>query len=344
MKVSDKLSSLHRKRRPIVLAAGFFDGVHLGHRRVLSKAVCMAAEKRGEAWVLTFSTHPLHVLRPHAAPSLLTSARHKLGLLATLGVDGCLTIPFTRELAELEPEDFVRQLRASMPTLTDILVGRNWRFGRAGRGNPASLSRMGRQMGFRLTVVRPVVRRGHVVSSTRIREALRRGRLGAASDLLGRPFSVLGRVRRGNTRGRKLGFPTANLDVQNEVLPPLGVYAVQAVLTGGTARRRSTPDLLDGVCNLGLRPTFETAAQPAPLLELHLFDFDQPLYGREIEVFFLHKLRQEMKFASQGQLRRQIARDVVAAGAALRSGGGQGKKSKNHFTPSERAYYSPAQT
>lgn len=308
MRIRRTLAAREGAVRPVILAAGFFDGIHRGHQRVLAEAVAAARRAGGEAWVLTFDVHPLEVLRPDSAPRLLMCNRHKLLWLERCGIDACLLLPFRRRTAGLEPEEFVARLHAALPTLRAILVGRHWRFGRGGRGNPRLLSRLGRERGFEVRVMRHSVQEGVAVSSTRVRSAVQAGDLPRAREMLGRPFSVLGTVKRGRSVGRTLGYPTANLALCNEALPPRGVYAVRALITRG----RPGADLLDGVLNFGLRPTFAgTATEPVP--ELHLFDVNLDLYGCEIEVFFVERLRPERRFASAEDLRRQIAADVGKA-------------------------------
>jgi len=308
MKTLNDLRQLQRVRRPLVLAAGFFDGVHRGHARVVQRAVARARRLNGNAWVLTFDTHPLKVLAPARAPRLLTCTPHKLRLLAALGVHGCLVLRFTRRLARQEPERFVERLCAAAPTLAAILVGGNWRFGRAGRGDAALLKRIGRARGFAVEVVRPVRRRQRPVSSTRVRQAVQRGQLGEAAAMLGRPFSIMATVTRGRRVGRTLGFPTANLLPHNEVMPPPGVYAVRA---------RVGTRMHDGVLNFGYRPTFADAPG-RPILELHLLNFRGNLYGRLLEVFFVRRLRAERRFNTLRGLQQRIAADTQAARRALR--------------------------
>jgi riboflavin kinase/FMN adenylyltransferase len=309
MRILHDFSVLRRKRRAVALAAGFFDGVHRGHRRVIRQTVLAARALGGEAWALSFAAHPLRVLRPGAAPPLLSSARHRARMLAGLGVDGCLMIPFTRRLASMEPEAFVRRLLGAAPTLRRVLAGGDWRFGRGGRGDIALFRRLAAERGVRVAAVPPVLWRGRPVSSTRVRGEIAAGRLACAAAMLGRPFSVLGVVTRGRTVGRTLGYPTANLAVENEALPPFGVYAV---LARAGARRR----LLPGVLNIGVRPTF--GGRGGCHVELHLLDFRADLYGAEVEVFFVRRLRRERRFASTAALREQIGRDAAAARRALR--------------------------
>lgn len=319
MKVFSDFQRLGRERHPIALAAGFFDGVHRGHVAVIRCTQRQALAIQGLAWVLTFDTHPLKILHPDSAPALLTSTVHRISILKRLGLDGCLVLPFTQELARLEPAQFVRQLLECIPALRTIVVGHNWRFGHQGRGTPGLLQRLGRAAGLTVVIVPPVRRRSRPISSTRIRNEIARGHLYEAAAMLGRPFGVLGRVVRGRTQGRKLGFPTANLALQNEVLPPLGVYAVYADLGGRT---------MPGVLNLGVRPTFADSPCEQPTVELHLLDFEGDIYGKEIEVFFVRRLRNEKRFATLRELQQQIAADVACARRVL----ALWMKKKNRFT------------
>lgn len=304
MKICHYLCCLKPERQPIVLAIGFFDGVHRGHRAVIEKTLARAKEVRGQAWVLTFDPHPMKVLNPTGAPPLLTSTRHKLEILSQSGLTGVVVMPFTRRLADLSPEGFVDRLKVCTPTLVEVLVGENWRFGRHGLGTPAVLARLCRPMKIRVRVIRPVRQARRPVSSTRVRQEVVQGHLCAAEMLLGRPFSVLGTVVHGRGIGHKIGFPTANLDPHGEALPPFGVYAVQARLGG---------KLRDGVLSIGVRPTFPCRGKAKPCFELHLPGIHRNLYGMDIEVIFRAKLRNERRFASVGALKRQIVRDIARA-------------------------------
>ncbi len=315
MKLSRQLDVLTTQRRAVVLAAGFFDGVHLGHQEILRRAVAAARRKNGAAWVLTFDTHPLKVLAPESAPRLLTAMPHKLRLFAALGLHGCVALPFTAELAACEPEAFIARVAAAAPRLTAICVGSNWTFGRNGRGGPEALRALARRHGFQALIVPPVCRLGAPVSSTRIRRALAAGRLADVSAMLGRPFSLLGTVVTGRgVGGRRLGVPTANLATADEAQPPAGVYAVRLLIGGRRLR---------GVANVGLRPTLTPlgAAADAPLLvEVHVLDLNEDLYGRELEVMFLRRLRPERRFGSPAQLSAQIARDIRRVRAWFHAG------------------------
>lgn len=314
MRVLHDLASIKKARKPVVVAAGFFDGVHLGHRKVIERAMARAQEIGGRAWALTFDRHPLRVLNPRAAPPLLTASRHKLRLLQHTGLHGCLLLPFTRKLADTEPEVFVQWLLACSPPLTEIVVGRNWHFGRKGRGDPALLKQLSHGNGPKVTVTRAKIWKGEAISSTRIRAAVLRGSIDEAATMLGRLFSVLGTVTTGERIGQALGYPTVNLDPHNEVLPPAGVYAARVLVVEDAARaRRSAEHLYNGVVNFGARPTFCGVKPRKPVLEVHILDFDGQLYDRDVEVFFVGRLRDEKRFPSKATLRAQIGRDIEQA-------------------------------
>jgi len=290
---------------PVVLAIGVFDGVHLGHRAVIERALSDARRLGAQAVVATFDPHPAKVLRPEKAPRLLTSTPHKLRIIRSLGAQHVLTIPFTREFAATEPADFVRAL-AEACELREVCVGHEWAFGKDRTGNLALLDRLGHELGFEEVGVPAITAGGEVVSSTAIRAAVEAGDLAKAARLLGRDFSILGTVKRGDQLGRQLGFPTANLAAHNEQFPPNGVYAVDVRLDGGERR---------GVANIGVRPTIEHASGER-LLEVHVLDFDGDLYDADLEVVFRRFLRAERKFPSLDALRAQIADDAASARAA----------------------------
>ncbi|HEX4086170.1 MAG TPA: bifunctional riboflavin kinase/FAD synthetase [Chthoniobacteraceae bacterium] len=292
---------------PIYLAIGVFDGVHLGHRSVLLRALTDARNGAGTAVAVTFDPHPIKILRPENAPRLLTASGHKLSLIRELGVQSVLVIPFTKEFAATPPEDFVRQLHAAGQPLKEICVGHEWSFGKGRAGNLDMLGRMGDCLGFDEVGVPAVQVDGEIVSSTAIRAAVENGDLPRAARLLGREYSILGTVTRGERLGHQLGFPTANLSAHNEQFPPNGVYAV-------TAQWNGRP--LKGVVNLGIRPTIASATGER-ILELHLFDFDQQIYGEDIEVTFRAYLRPEKRFDNLDALKSQIGHDAAEARRAL---------------------------
>jgi riboflavin kinase/FMN adenylyltransferase len=306
MKIARQLSALQTPKHPICLAAGFFDGLHIGHQRVLGRAVTMARELGGQAWALTFDPHPMKVLRPALAPKMLTSSTHKTELLRRFGLDGCLLIPFTREFASIGADAFLRSLQRNVPALRAIFVGTDWRFGSRGTGNITTLTRWAQARGIVVAPTEPVLWRGTPVSSTRVRNAVSAGDLSLAARLLGRPFSVLGTVRHGARIGRRLGYPTANLIPRNEIMPPAGIYAARAL-----AGHR----VLDGVAYFGIRPTIARGAKP--VLEFHAFDRNVRLYGRRIEVFFETRIRSERRFSDTAALVRQIRKDIENARSIL---------------------------
>lgn len=310
MQTLSSIAELAAVPGPVHLAIGFFDGVHAGHQAVIAKSRALA-EDGGTAVVATFDPHPLKFLRPAEAPRLLTSTHHKALILERLGVSHLLVIPFDAATAALEPDEFVSQIAAAARPLASITVGKSWAFGRGRTGNLTTLQRLGDQLGFTARGVSPVTAEGEAVSSTRIRAAVERGDFAAARLLLARDYSVLGTVIHGRHLGNQIGFPTANLSLEAEQLPPLGVYAVKALVQG---------TLYEGVANLGHRPTVDKDSSERHL-EVHLFDFGQDIYGETMEVRFVQRLREEQKFPSLDALRAQIARDAAHAHDVLSGGG-----------------------
>jgi len=313
MKVVSQSALFKKVPGPVVLAVGFFDGVHRGHRLVLDSSVERANELGGQAWVFTFDRHPLSVLAPSQSPSLLCSLEERLRLLEATGIDGVFLMAFTRQMAVREPETFVRWLcghprgavhGANGAKLSEIRCGANWRFGRRAVGTPELLAQYGKHYGFRVVIVPYAEYQGVEISSTRIRCAIREGRLEDASAMLGRAYAVRGSVIRGRGVGHVLLAATANLEPQADVLPPLGVYAVRVGVDGA---------VYTGVANLGVHPTFAESRPDRPLLETHLLNFEGDLYGKTIEVAFLARLRDERVFGSPDALAAQIAADVRAA-------------------------------
>lgn len=290
---------------PVVLAIGVFDGVHLGHQAVLTRAREDAERLGGTAAAVTFDPHPVRVLRPEAAPRLLTATAHKLRLIRAQGIAHTLLLRFDMAFAATPPADFIRRLSAAGRPLREICVGHAWSFGAKRAGNLQLLEALGKELGFAEVGVPAVEVDGEIVSSTLIRQAVEAGDLRRAARLLGREYTILGTVVKGQQLGRTLGFPTANLAAHNEQFPPDGVYAIEAQVRGKLRR---------GVANIGFRPTL---AQPSGerLVEVHLFDFAESIYGDDVEVAFRRFLRPEQKFGSLEELRAQIQRDVEAARA-----------------------------
>jgi riboflavin kinase/FMN adenylyltransferase len=291
---------------PLHLAIGMFDGLHLGHRAVIEEARASQAERGGSVVVVTFDPHPVEVLAPDQAPRLLTDTPHKLLILAReFAVGQVLLVRFDPAFARLTGEEFVKSLLAAAPAsgIARICVGNEWRFGRGRSGDVALLERLGREHGFEVSGIGLVEIDGQRVSSTRVREAVAAGDFVTAASLLGRPYRVHGIVAKGRQLGRTIGFPTANLSVHREQLPPSGVYAVRVAGAG---------DSWNGVANLGLRPTVDGSGDELKL-ESHLFGLDHEIYGEGLEVEFVAKLREELKFANLEELRRQITLDAAEA-------------------------------
>ncbi len=303
MEVLRSIPELAGLSGPLFLAIGVFDGVHLGHKAVIRTSAEHATEVGGTPVVVTFDPHPAKVLRPEKAPHLLTATQHKIALIRNLGVAHLLVLSFDQQFAATAPEEFVRELVRQANPLREICVGHEWSFGKGRAGNLALLKELGAQHDFNVVGIKPVTVDGTVVSSTEIRRAVEYGDFVKAASMLGREYTILGTVKAGAHLGRQLGFPTANLSAHSEQFPPNGVYIAEARWNSTTYR---------GVANLGYRPTV-AAAKPERLLELHLFDLNQEIYGEDLEVRFVRYLRSEKKFDSLEELSEQIARDVDEA-------------------------------
>ena len=303
METFRSISELSKLRGPLFLAIGVFDGVHLGHQAVISTSAQHARAANGTPIVVTFDPHPEKVLRPKTAPHLLTATPHKIALIRDLGVAHLLIITFDKQFAATEPEEFVHELMEHSKSLREICVGHEWSFGKNRRGNLKLLNQFGARFDFGVVGIPPVTVNGKLVSSTTIRQAVETGDLAKAAQMLGREYTVLGTVVSGDNRGKKIGFPTANLSAHNEQFPPNGVYFAEAKLEGV---------IYPGVVNLGYRPTVDTRKSER-ILEIHLFDFDHDIYGKDLEVRFIRYLRPETKFESVEALVRQIGLDVKQA-------------------------------
>lgn len=288
--------------RGCVVAVGTFDGVHIGHQALISRAVSLAREADVPCVVFTFQNHPLSVLAPQRVPSFLSSSEERRRVFASLSVDFVIEEPFTKELASLSAEGFLSRLVETLAPRT-VVVGENFSFGAGGRGTPEFLASQGKNMGFHVEKVPLLSYAGKTVSSTRIRALLSEGDVRLAGELLGRPFSMAGVVVHGDERGRTLGFPTANLlPPKGEACPANGAYAVRVVLGSGEEKI--------GVANVGSNPTFDGNEHR---VETHLLDFSGDLYGQDITVRFVERLRAEKKFPSPEALVGQIRRDEQKA-------------------------------
>lgn len=294
--------------RPCAAAIGVFDGVHLGHRAILGAAADQARKRKLLFAAVTLHPHPSEVLRPQSRVPLLQSLERRLEFLERCGVESAVVLRFDRALAGMSAEDFVRKVLIQKLHARSVAVGANFRFGRGAEGDAAFLLELGRRSGVVVSAVRPVLCGKKPISSSRIRAAVAAGRFEEASRLLGRPYGLSGTVVRGDGRGRALGYPTLNLRLEQELVPPTGVYAVRAV-SGGR--------VYPGVLHLGPRPTFGSEEFRA---ECHLLE---PLgsggYGRRFEVRPVLRIRGVRRFSGPGALSRQIARDTAAARSALQS-------------------------
>lgn len=303
MQILGSIQGLSRLPGPLFLAIGVFDGVHLGHQAVISTSAEHARAANGTPVVVTFDPHPEKILRPEKAPHLLTATPHKIALIRTLGVRHLLIIAFNRQFAATEPEDFVQQLVQHSKPLREICVGHEWSFGKNRRGNLELLTQLGAKFDFNVVGIPPVTVNGEIVSSTTIRRAVESGDLKKTAAMLGREYTILGTVVRGDDLGKKIGFPTANLSAHSEQFPPNGVYFAEAKLDGV---------VYPGVVNLGYRPTVSSGKSDR-ILEVHLLDFKRDIYGKDLELRFVRYVRPEKKFENVDALVRQIECDVQRA-------------------------------
>ena len=307
MPILTAATELRARPRKVCVAIGVFDGVHLGHQQVIRQTLGDARQHEGVPVVITFDRHPNAVVAPDRVPPMLHSLPQKLRAIESLGIANTLLIRFDRAFSEQTGEQFIRSLARDFGHLHSVCVGSEFTFGHKRSGNVALLKQLGAELKFIVHGLAAVSLDGEPVSSTRIREAVRTGDLDSASQMLGREYSIAGSVIRGDQLGRKLGFPTANLEVAGLILPPNGVYAVHARVAGREHR---------GALNLGLRPTL---ANPTPRLqcEVHLLDFAEEIYGEELELTFATKLRDEQKVPDLAALQSQIHRDLAAARACF---------------------------
>jgi riboflavin kinase / FMN adenylyltransferase len=288
--------------KPTVLTLGVFDGLHLGHQRIMTRVVERAKEIGAVATAITFDPHPRAVLHPESAPPLLQTLDQRLANLEVLGLGQAIVIAFDRDFASQPAERFLADVIHDRLHAREVYLGHGFAFGKDRGGNIDLLRSVGARLGFVADEVEEVRVHGLRVSSSRIRDLLAQGRVNLARRMLGRPYGVEGIIIRGNRRGHTIGFPTANLRPHNRVIPKFGVYAT-ATLIDGVWRKSIT--------NIGVRPTFEDAADPS--IESYIFDFDGDLYGDVLRVRFLHRIRDERKFSGIDELKAQIERDTRRA-------------------------------
>lgn len=298
MEIIQGIENLKSQLRNPVVTLGNFDGIHIGHQRIFQKVIDNAKKINGESVVITFDPHPLKILSPEQCPPLLTPFRKKMMFMEKTGVEKVLCIRFTKAFSEIAPHDFVKQILMEKIHAKKIIIGYNYRFGKEKMGTADSLKEICSSLGIEVEVVDALVVDNIPVSSSKIRELIREGEVEKASKLLGRAYLVMGRVIHGAQRGHHLGFPTANIEMIEELYPKPGVYAVRVELHH---------QVLNGLANLGFNPTFE--AQKLSL-EVHLLNFNQDIYGDELQVSFIRRIRDEMRFSSPKELMDQIQRDI----------------------------------
>ena len=285
-----------------VLALGNFDGLHRGHLKIIERVRRGAAEHGGTPMAMTFDPHPSRVVRPDKAPPLLMTKEQRIEALEGAGITAVAVVRFTHELSQWDPETFVRTVLAEWLRVSEVWVGANFLFGHDRSGNFSTLRSLGQRYGFRADKIDPVRYKEFVVSSTRVRRLVAEGRMDEAGALLGHQFYIDGRVVAGKRRGRELGFPTANLETDNELLPPNGVYATMTTIDG---------IVHPSITNVGLRPTFGDTTKT--IIEAYVLGFDGDLYGRQVRLGFVQRLRDERKFDDVDALRAQIEADLRRA-------------------------------
>jgi riboflavin kinase/FMN adenylyltransferase len=286
-----------------VLALGNFDGVHRGHRKILDRLHRVALERGATSVVMTFDPHPPRIVRPDKAPPLLMTKSQKLEAIAAAGIQGTAIVRFTHEVSQWEPETFVQRVLVDWMRVAEVWVGANFLFGRDRAGNFSLLRTLGQAYGFRAEKIDPIRYKDFVVSSTRVRRLVSEGRVDEAGALLGHQYFIDGTVIRGDGRGKTIGFPTANLSTENELLPPDGVYATTMTTADGVVR--------PSVTNIGVRPTVDQSGKTT--IETHAFNFDRDLYGETVRVGFVQRLRDERAFENVDALKTQIGADCDRA-------------------------------
>ncbi len=301
----DKIFGIKKLQRGFswpVVTLGMFDGIHLGHQKVIEKIVNLANKKNGKSIVLTFDRHPRSFLSK-TPQSCLTSLEHRLVLFERLGVDITVVLKFDKKIAETSAEDFIAEIMYNSLGAKAVVLGFNCSFGKDRRGDASMVCDFAHKYGFEVISCEPVEFEGEIISSTTIRKNIIQGNLQKAKGMLGRHVSVFGTVIKGSGRGKELGFPTANLNLHHEIRPPSGAYATKAFFDGKEYK---------AITNIGTRPTFEeNTYDDEPVVEAHIIDFNESIYGRDLEVQFLYKLREETKFENVNELKLQLERDKM---------------------------------
>ncbi|MGL4988440.1 MAG: bifunctional riboflavin kinase/FAD synthetase [Cetobacterium sp.] len=301
MKIIDDILLTKEKFENIYVAIGAFDGIHLGHRELIDKAVKKAKETGGKSAVFTFLNHPLEITNNSEAPKLINSLEEKIHILKSLGIDYLILQPFTKDFSNISPEDFIQKILKNNLNTKEVYVGFNFSFGKGGKASVETLKSSGEKIGIITNVIEPVKINGEIVSSTLIRKLLVDGELELANKFLGEPFSIIGEVAHGRKLGRLMGFPTANLKILNKIYPPFGIY-------GGKVKVEGESFVRDAVINIGKNPTLKPDERS---IEVHILDFDEDIYGKKIYVSLVEYLRDEKKFNSMDELKETIKKDVL---------------------------------
>lgn len=302
MRLFRHFAELNQIKRPLSIALGVFDGVHIGHQAVIRKAVQLARAMKGDAVILTFHPHPAKIIRPNAVPPLLTTEQQDYELFSMLDVDGCLMVDFTKEISQMSPKDFLDQLKKSSPTLKTLVVGSHWRFGHDRKGDFATLKKWAENEGLEAIEVPSIKIENEIASSTSIRKFISEGNIQKTNALLGRSYQMVGRVIQGDGIGSRLGVPTANLETENELIPSPGVYAARALFEG---------EVRAAAVNIGQRPTITESGETR--IEAFIINFAGDLYGHHLRLDFLSRIRDEQKFKNLEDLIRQIFEDAKKA-------------------------------
>lgn len=305
MQIIRGLRNLSEKPPNAVVTIGNFDGVHLGHQAIFARVMERAGKIGGTSVVYTFDPHPLKILAPEQNVSLICAFKKKMELISAYGIDMTVCADFTREFARMHPRDFAKKLMTGLGMDT-VVVGHDYSFGHGKTGTIDYLVKMGKELGFIVEVIDAVVMDKERISSSIIRKLIDSGDIDKSNRFLNRCYSIAGKVVSGYKRGKAIGFPTANLDTPYEVIPAVGVYAVFVSVKGG--------EVLDGVVNIGYNPTFD---RDDFIVEVHLLDYDNDIYGAETEVYFIERLRDERSFKNVEQLQAQIKKDILNAKAIL---------------------------
>ncbi|MGL5950888.1 MAG: bifunctional riboflavin kinase/FAD synthetase [Cetobacterium sp.] len=308
MKIIDDILLTKEKFENIYVAIGAFDGIHMGHRELISRAVKKAREKNGKAVVFTFLNHPLEVTDSIKAPKLISSLEEKVHIIKSLGVDYLILQPFTKEFSNMVPEEFVKKVLKNILNTKEVYVGFNFSFGKGGKGTVENLKSFGEKLNIEINVIEPVKMKEQIISSTFIREMLAIGNLDIANRCLGQPFLIIGEVVHGRKLGRTMGFPTANLKILNKIYPPFGIY-------GGRVKIEGEERSWNAVINIGKNPTLKPDERS---IEVHILDFDRDIYGKKICVSLMEFLREEKKFNSMDELKETIKNDVLNWRAKVR--------------------------